>query len=212
MASTGIPLSRQASPWPLVVLIVVLAALGLWFISHNIVPYLQYDPKIYGDLWPRRFGLMLHVAGGLTALSVGLMQLWLGLSGRTSGKHRVLGRVYASGVLVGSVGAYYLSLTLAAKYFVYGAGLFMLATAWLLTTGMAILSIRRRAFEQHREWMIRSYVVTFAFVTFRLLDQWLAAWHVASPDDVDTLMAWACWSVPLLLVEPLIQLRRLKLR
>jgi hypothetical protein len=60
--------------------------------------------------------------------------------------------------------------------------------------------------------MLRSYTVTFAFVTFRLLDPVLAKWHVASADDVDTIMAWGCWAVPLLLAEPLIQLHRMRAR
>ncbi len=29
-------------------------------------------------------------------------------------------------------------------------------------------------------------------------------------DDVDTMMAWACWAVPLLVAEPLIQLRAMR--
>ena len=37
-----------------------------------------------------------------------------------------------------------------------------------ITTGMALYSIRTQRVEQHREWMLRSYVVTFAFVTYRL--------------------------------------------
>ena len=36
----------------------------------------------------------------------------------------------------------------------------------LAISGMALIAIRRRNFIQHKEWMIRSYVVTFAFVTF----------------------------------------------
>ena len=212
MVSTGIDLPPRARPWGLLVLLAVLAAFGTWFVARNILPYAQYDPQTYGDFWPRRFGLLLHVAGGLTALSVGLVQIWLGLTGRTRGKHPVLGRIYVSGVLLGSVAAYYLALTIAPKDAAYAAGLFMLATAWLVTTGMAIVAIRRHDYEQHREWMIRSYTVTFAFVTFRLVDQWLASLHFASPDDIDTVMAWACWSVPLLFAEPLLQLRRMRMR
>jgi hypothetical protein len=29
-------------------------------------------------------------------------------------------------------------------------------------------------------------------------------------DDIDALLAWACWAVPLLVAEPLIQLRRVR--
>jgi len=67
---------------------------------------------------------------------------------------------------------------------------------------MAYAAIRKRAIERHREWMIRSYTVTFAFVLFRLVDQLLIHWQAAPDDQIDAMTAWACWSVPLLLVEP----------
>jgi hypothetical protein len=111
---------------------------------------------------------------------------------------------------VGSVGGYYLSLTIPPTDVVYAAGLFMLCTAWVVTTGMAIFAIRRRNLIQHREWMLRSYTVTFAFVTFRVFTDVSERWQLLSRDDAGTLMAWACWAVPLLLVEPLIQLRKVR--
>ena len=40
-----------------------------------------------------------------------------------------------------------------------------LASAWLVTTAMAYYSIRKGLVALHKEWMIRAYVVTFAFVT-----------------------------------------------
>jgi uncharacterized membrane protein YfcA len=150
-------------------------------------------------------GLVPHIVGGLTALTTGLVQLWLGLTNRVAGLHRALGKVYAAGVLVGSAGGYYLSLTIPAKGVAYAAGLFMLSTAWLLTTGMALFAIRRRNLIQHREWMLRSYTVTFAFVTFRLLATLLVMLHFGSPEDISATMAWACWAVPLIAIEPLIQ-------
>jgi hypothetical protein len=62
--------------------------------------------------------------------------------------------------------------------------------------------------------MLRSYTVTFAFVTYRLCSDWLRRWvHVPEDpiaDQIDTLMAWASWAVPLLLAEPLIQLRSMR--
>jgi uncharacterized membrane protein len=212
MAATNLPGLRLQHRGLLVALLLLGAAV-LYFVQHNALRYYAaFDATTYGDFWPRRWGLVTHIAGGLTASSAGLVQLWLGLTGRVGALHRALGRVYVTAMLIGSTGAYYLALTIDPKYVPYAAGLFMLSTAWVVTTGMAIVAIKRRAIEQHREWMIRSYTVTFAFVTFRLVEKWLLPWQLTSDDNLDIIMAWACWSVPLLLVEPLLQLRRIRPR
>ena len=55
-----------------------------------------------------------------------------------------------------------------------------------------------------------SYTVTFAFVLFRLVDQLPIQWRVAPDGEIDAMTAWACWSMPLLLVEPVLQFRRVR--
>jgi uncharacterized membrane protein len=188
----------------------------LWFVVQKAHFLTDYSPASYTDsFWVRRAGLVPHLAGGLLAITVGLVQVWLGLTNRVSTLHHVLGRVYAVGVLIGSVAGFYLALTIRGPLS-YAAGLFMLCVAWVITTGMALYSIRTRRIEQHREWMLRSYTVTFAFVIYRLASYWLRRLiHVPDSDvadDIDILMAWACWAVPLLMVEPLIQLRSMRKR
>ena len=93
-------------------------------------------------------------------------------------------------------------------------GLLFLNVAWVVTTGTALYYIRTRRIQQHREWMIRSYIVNFAFVTYRLgetiLRQWITLPETADADDIAILMAWACWAVPLLFAEPLIQLQSMR--
>lgn len=198
----------------LVLVLLVLVAALLWFLTSKRHYLLDYSVASYtGYYWPRRAGLIAHLTGGLLAITTGLVQIWLGLTNRTGALHRALGRIYASGVLIGSCGGLYLALTIPG-HLCYRAGLLMLAVAWLLTTGMAVYAIRNRRYEQHRAWMLRSYTVTFAFVTYRLVSAWLRRW-IQVPDDpvaddIDNLMAWACWAVPLLLAEPLIQLRVLR--
>jgi len=208
MSTPAIETARPARRWGLVAAFCILAAGALWFIQQAARQYGVYDAVSYGDLWPRRGGLIPHMAGGLVAITAGLIQLWLGATQRTGSLHRNLGRVYLGGVAVGSAGAFFLALTIERRYFAYASGLFMLGTAWVLTTWMAYAAIRKRAIERHREWMIRSYTVTFAFVLFRLVDQLLIHWHVAPADEIDAMTAWACWSVPLLLIEPVLQFRR----
>ena len=105
---------------------------------------------------------------GAVALLTGPVQLWLGISRRAMRMHRGLGLAY-----VASVG-----VQLDRRVLPRGAdgprmdvrrGITGLGIAWVVTTTMAIAAVRRGLIEQHQEWMIRSYVVTFAFVTFRVL-------------------------------------------
>jgi len=192
----------------------LLLAAMTWFVAHKVHYLTDYSLASYTQyFWPRRLGLVAHLCGGMLALTAGLVQIWLGLTHRTAGLHRTLGKVYAASILVASLGGFYLVFTIPGPP-AYRAGLLFLNIAWLVTTGMALFSIRTRRIQQHREWMIRSYIVTFAFVTYRLgeniMRQWFTVPEVPDADDITIMMAWACWAVPLLFAEPLIQLRSMR--
>jgi len=187
-----------------------LALAALWFVAKRALPYFDFSPDQYGPhFWPRRWWLALHVAGGVIALTTGLIQLWLGLTNRTSTLHRSLGKVYLGAIVMGSIGGFYLALAIQDNA-PFAAGLFFLCVAWVVTTAMAVLAIKRRNVLQHREWMLRSFAVTFAFVTFRVGVDGLIARQILAPGDALVIMSWVCWAVPLLLLEPLIQLRKVR--
>ena len=63
--------------------------------------------------------------------------------------------------------------------------------------------------QSYREWMMRSYAVTFAFVTFRFGVDTFTSQGLA-PGDAQAIMAWACWAIPLLLLEPMLQIRKMR--
>jgi uncharacterized membrane protein len=180
--SAAIPLNTgRASRAVLAITMCVLAAAALWFLWPRWHYVVDFSPASYTEyFWGRRGGLVLHLAGGFLALTAGLVQIWLGLTGRTSTLHRSLGRVYVAGVLIGCIGGFYMAATIN-DVLPYRIGLFGLDLAWLVTTGMAVFAIRQRKFQQHREWMLRSYIVTFAFVTYRLESSALRHW-LAMPD------------------------------
>lgn len=182
------------------------ALLAGWFIVRSALPYFNVSADHYGPyFWPRRWWLVIHIASGVTALTAGLVQLWLGLTNRVSRLHRALGKVYVGVIVSGSIAGLYLALTISGNP-PYAAGLFTLCVAWVITTAMAVLAIRRRNILQHREWMMRSFTVTFAFVTFRFGVDVLTSQGLPG-SSAQAIMAWACWAVPLLLLEPALQLR-----
>ena len=186
-----------------------LAALaGLAFIGVAAVPYfMRMDEGQFQQYWPMRGWLLTHIAMGMVALLTGPVQLWLGLSDRYPGVHKNLGFVYMAAVALGAAAGYYLAFNTSGGI-VFGSGLVGLATAWLTTTALAFLAIKRHLYEQHKEWMIRSYVVTFGFVTFRAVDVLLAAQGVPLLDHIG-ISAWFCWSVPLLVNEAVLQGRKI---
>jgi hypothetical protein len=183
------------------------ALAAIAFVAGAAVPYFlssSYGPPEYA---PRRGWLLLHIVGGVIALLTGPVQLWLGLADRGMAWHRRMGIGYMTGVGIGSLAAFYLS-TLTDFGWIFGAGLFGLAVAWVTTTTLAYLAIKRSLIDQHKEWMIRSYVVTFAFVTFRVIQPALYAAHIGTPLEQLAFTAWACWAVPLLVTELVIQGRK----
>ena len=196
--------------------IIGLAMLGaMLFILVAAVPYFSFvaseelarrsvEPVRFASYWPKRAWLLTHIAGGLVALLTGPAQLWLGLANQRMDLHRRLGLLYISGMIVGSIGA--IGLAVQTDFgWVFGAGLFFLAIAWILTTGLAFIAIRKRQVQQHKEWTIRSYVVTFAFVTFRVLYVVLQGAQIGDNTTQLAFSSWVCWAVPLLITEVLLQ-------
>lgn len=111
-----------------------------------------------------------HVLGGLTALLSGPIQFSSRIRKKYPQFHRILGRCYVIGVFIAAP----LAVVLAANHhdpqiihFV-GANVVQ-ASAWVITTGAAFLTARNGHFQQHFEWMVRSYGVTFTFVATRVL-------------------------------------------
>jgi hypothetical protein len=60
-----------------------------------------------------------------------------------------------------------------------------------------------------RQWMIRSYIVTFAFVLFRITTDYIPAeaWWGVSLEQMSTAMIWVVWVFPLLAYEIYLQYR-----
>lgn len=52
----------------------------------------------------------------------------------------------------------------------------MQAAAWMVCTTAAFLTARNRHIIQHRQWMARSYAVTFTFVSSRVFNLVPAYW------------------------------------
>ena len=200
----------RSVPVSWVLLLAIAAVVGVGFAWIFAFPYLRLDPTALERFAGRTSWIYAHVALGTVALFTGPPQLWMGEGRRRMPLHRKLGYVYVIVIALNVVIALYLAITNEVS-FVLGTGLGGLAIAWLLTTGMAVVAIRNGRTMVHREWMIRSYVTTMAFVFFRAFVGFTEAFGLGA-NIVERLGAasWFCWAVPLLLTEVFLQQKRVR--
>jgi hypothetical protein len=184
-------------------LLIAAGLVALFFVYQSVLRYFAWSETAYGYYWPYRLPLIAHVTGGLIALLAGVWQIWTGLNAQSMSIHPWTGRLYVAGVLLGSFGAFVLAATSALYGFAWAVGLVCLAIAWLVTTGTAVYAARKRKLLLHKQWMVRSYIVTFAFVTFRLVTDYVPyeAWWGISRPEMSIAVIWPVWTLPLLAYE-----------
>ncbi len=117
-------------------------------------------------------GLLIpHTLAGIFALLIGPINFSSRIRLRHLKLHRVLGRIYVISVFVGAASGVALAYGRAGFPGTCGQ-----AAAWIVCTTAAFLTARNRQIIQHRQWMMRSYAVTFTFVSSRVLNLWPRYW------------------------------------
>ena len=178
----------------------------LVFISSR---YLTMNPEVY---FPRQrevyeahtLGLMVHIGAMILGAAIGPFQFLRSFRARYPAAHRIAGRVYLLGTMVGGLGGLYL-----AQYSASGAisdvGFGLLAVLVLLTGAMAYVRILQGRVQAHREWMTRSYALMLAAVTLRIYAPFLEA--TLGEQDGYAIVAWACWVPNIVVAEWMIRTR-----
>lgn len=157
---------------------------------------------------PGHFALTyVHVIGGSGMLMFGGLNLYLAARNDQFTLHRMVGLTYLAFGLVGSVSAITVALTMAHKSpgspILTNAtvSLVTLAVAWLAFAALGWRSALNRRFQSHSHWMIRSYVLAWAFVFCRIASRL---------SDIDKLgngeaFIWLSWVAPLIMAELVLQ-------
>jgi uncharacterized membrane protein len=190
------------------IILVIIGLVALYFVIDRALPYANFNIEQYEDYyWPNRWWLVGHLLGGVTAILIGPFQFSSKFRNRYLKLHRNLGKVYIIAIVVGSLCAMCMSFTVAPQVNIaWSIALFFLALPWLICVLMAYRMIRLKRIPQHREWMIRSYVVTFAFVLFRFLEESALAESLMKDfGERGPACIWISWTIPLLFTEVILQ-------
>ena len=129
--------------------------------------YHAYRLQVIAD----RHLLIPHTLSGVIAPVAGAMQFSSRLRRRHLKFHRALGRIYVVSVFIGAPTGIALAAGRPGM-----PGTSMQAAAWMVCTTAAFIAARNRQIAQHRQWMVRSYAVTFTFVSSRVLNLWPVYW------------------------------------
>jgi uncharacterized membrane protein len=135
-----------------------------------IIDYPMYHAYRLQVIADRRL-LIPHTLCGMMALLIGPIQFSSRFRRRQLKFHRILGRIYVVSVFIGAATG--VALASGRPGF---PGTSMQAAAWIVCTTAAFLTARNRQILQHRQWMARSYAVTFTFISSRVLNLWPRYW------------------------------------
>ncbi len=212
---------KKNFPWALMAFLAIVVTI------IALAPYITFNSENFNNATARyatestlRYvGLFVHIFSGGLALILGPFQFLDGFRKRRPVVHRWMGRLYLVSILIGGLSAFVIAPGMISGL-VGEVGLMSLAVLWLWTGWNAYSSIRKGDVKSHREWMIRSFALTFAAATLRL---WLGALIATQlpflqtkyAGDFDALFVevyrvvmWLCWVPNIIIAEMIIQRRR----
>ena len=162
-------------------IVLFLAAFSVIFSTE--IPILRDQPIYHTyrlQLIADRYLLIPHAIFGTIALLSGPIQFSTRIRRKHLQFHRILGRVYVTAVLL--AGPIAIIISTGSNLIV---GTWVQAGAWFVCTLAAFLSARNRHIADHRRWMVRSYALTFTFISLRVLN--FLPWYVKLNDADATL-------------------------
>jgi uncharacterized membrane protein len=162
---------------------------------------------VHNTAWMTAF--YIHISASICVVLAGPFQFLKRLRQKNIQLHRLLGKIYITAILLlAAPSGFYMAL------FANGGlgaqlGFSVLCVLWFSFTLLAYLRVRAGNITAHRQWMLRSYALSFSAVTLRLYTPILSLGFDLDDATVMAISAWINW-VPNLLVAEIIIKRTVK--
>ena len=149
--------------------------------------------------------LFAHMVGGTGALFLGALNLYLAARKTRFALHRRVGQLYLALGAFGAITAIVITLSSAHKSGLIltnsSISLAVSGSTWLLFAAAGWRAVLNRRFDSHADWMVRTYVLTWAFVFCRI------ASRVPGIGDLGNGEAfiWLSWVGPMIICEAALQ-------
>jgi uncharacterized membrane protein len=171
---------------------------------HNESFLVNWKDPIWVHYKAVKWYLLPHGLTAACALLLGPMQFSDRLRARYTKLHRVSGRIYVAGALLGGpLGAIMQAVEGPDRWVVLSV---VDAVMLVSTTSIALIFILKGNVTQHRNWMTRSYAVTLVFLGGRFFGGILKQ---DANEPMSLAIIWACLALSLLIADVGIHLQEL---
>lgn len=173
-----------------------------WLFMNGADHFLTLTPQALGKYFKLRWILIAHITAGGGSLVLGLLQFWPKLRNYSWKIHRLIGFLYLLAVLASSICAVVLAFTTSYEVnWAYAFSLQVWVSVWISSTAIAYFAAIKKRFNLHKEWMVRSYLVTLAFIISGLALKTAYVQSLGTFDQISPSLFWMGWSVPLYIYQ-----------
>lgn len=169
----------------------IFALMLLYVLQHNESFLINRANPVWQHYEPFKWWLLPHGLCAACAILLGPFQFSNRLRQRYTKLHRVMGRFYVFGAIIGGpLGAYiqyYQERMGGPRSFTMAGVIDAIVLAG--TTAIAFSFILRGKVQQHRQWMTRSFAVAIVFLEVRVIGG-LTGWD-QNPQTIETIV-WCC--------------------
>lgn len=142
-----------------------------------------------------------HVFTSIFVIALGITQFSKTIRKRFSFIHKLSGKIYITLILLvaspsGLIMAFYANGGLIPQI-----SFSILSILWFTFTLKAFTSIRKRDFQKHRNFMIRSYALTLSAISLRLFKYGIVTVFELPPIDTYQIISVLSWTVNLVIAE-----------
>ena len=179
------------------------------YVLYNVEGFLfnASDPE-WKHIAPFQMWLLPHGLAAAFALFLGPFQFSERLRRRYVTVHKTFGYLYIAGCYIGAPLGIYI------QWFEEKLGTFshsftiatvMDAAVWVFATTMALVMIRTKRMQQHRQWMIRSFACALIFLEVRTI---LVFFRL--PEPAAEMVVWGCVAAAFPIADLVLQVDELR--
>lgn len=153
-----------------------------------------------------RYSFYIHVFTSILIITSGLLQFSKTILTKYTKIHRISGFIYLAVMLLISGPAALVMSFYANGGYPAQTSFVILSLLWIGTSFLAYHFVRKKDYERHGKWMVRSYALTLSAVSLRLYSYLFDVFHFTmDPVDLYILLSWLSWTLNLVIAEILIK-------